>query len=143
MLESRSTTLSGVADPTPTGSLKAPGRAASDAAPLSPKPSPISDTVILVPPPDRAARLESRALPPAAARVAASKTGAGVEARLAQLQESLDQVERNQAAALNGLEESYDAKARRLRGVLADLGLDAGKDAGERRLPRPADRSCR
>jgi murein DD-endopeptidase MepM/ murein hydrolase activator NlpD len=30
-------------------------------------------------------------------------------------------------AALNSMEESYDAKARRMRGVLADLGLDAGK----------------
>ena len=27
------------------------------------------------------------------------------------------------------MEESYDAKARRIRGVLADLGMDAGKVA--------------
>jgi murein DD-endopeptidase MepM/ murein hydrolase activator NlpD len=125
-LESRSTTLSGVADPTPTGSIKPPGRAANE-VPFSAKPSPISDTVILVPPPDREARLESRALPTIATRVAASKSGAGVEARLAQLQDSLDHVERSQAVTLNGLEESYDAKARRLRGVFADLGLDAVK----------------
>jgi murein DD-endopeptidase MepM/ murein hydrolase activator NlpD len=126
-LEQRSTTLSGTADPTPTGSIKPPGRAATELPSFSAKPSPISDTVILIPPPDREARLESRGLPTVAARVTASKTGAGMEARLAQLQESLDQVERNQAAALNGLEESFDAKARRLRGVFADLGLDMAK----------------
>jgi murein DD-endopeptidase MepM/ murein hydrolase activator NlpD len=124
-LESRSTTLSGAADPMPTGSIKPPGRAATELP--SAKPSPIRDTVILVPPPDREARLESRGLPTIAARVTASKAGVGVEARLAQLQESLDQVERNQAATLNGLEESFDAKARRLRGVFADLGLDVTK----------------
>jgi murein DD-endopeptidase MepM/ murein hydrolase activator NlpD len=128
-LESRSNTLSGVADPTPTGSIKPPARAAQE-APFAAKPSPISDTVILLPPPDREARLESRALPTGAIRVAASRSGAGVEARLAQLQESLDRVERNQAAALNGLEEGFDAKARRLRGVLADLGLDVAKMPG-------------
>jgi murein DD-endopeptidase MepM/ murein hydrolase activator NlpD len=126
-LESRTSILSGAADPTPTGSIKPPGRAASEAPSFPPKPSPISDTVIFVPPPDREARLESRALPTVAPRVAASRTGPGVEARLAQLQESLDQVELNQAAALNGLEERFDAKARRLRGVFADLGLDIAK----------------
>src|SRR5262249_47844500 len=44
-----------------------------------------------------------------------------------QLQESLDRVESRQTATLNGLEESFDAKARRMRNVLAELGLDLGK----------------
>src|SRR4051812_12428337 len=126
-LESRATTLSGATDPTPTGSIKLPpaARATSETAPA--KSSPISDTVILVPPPDREARLESRALPMVANRVAASRNAAGVEAALAQLQDSLDRVETRQAQALNRLEESYDTKARRMRNVLADLGLDAAK----------------
>ncbi len=49
--------------PRVTGSIRPPARgaAASDAAPGTPKPSPISDTVIFVAPPDREARLESRA----------------------------------------------------------------------------------
>ena len=123
-LESRASTLSGVADPTPTGSIKPPARA-TDVSPA--KPSPINDTVILVPPPDREARLESRALPTVASRVSTSKNGAGVEASLAQLQDSLDRVEARQASMLNGLEESFDAKARRMRSVLGDLGLDVGK----------------
>jgi murein DD-endopeptidase MepM/ murein hydrolase activator NlpD len=122
-LESRAITLSGVGDPTSTGAIKPPARA-SEAAPG--KPSPISDTVILVPPPDREARLESRALPRAATRVTNLRAG-GVESVLAQLQESLDRVESRQAAMLNGLEESFDTRARRMRTVLADLGLEAGK----------------
>jgi len=125
-LESRATALSGVADPTPTGSVKPPARTtATETAPA--KPSPISDRLILMPPPDREARLESRALPTLANRVSASKTGGGVEATLARLQDSLDRVEARQAALLNGLEETYDAKARRMRRVLGDLGLDIGK----------------
>ena len=125
-LESRATALSGMADPAPTGSIKPPARTtATETAPA--KPSPISDRVILMPPPDREARLESRALPTVARRVSASKANGGVEATLARLQESLDHVEARQAALLNGLEESYDAKARRMRRVLGDLGLDVGK----------------
>src|SRR5499426_4337692 len=128
-LESRAATLgnaAGGADPMPTGSIKPPARtSASEMAP--PKPSPINDTVILVAPPDREARLESRALPTETTRVAASRTSRGIEAALAQLQDSLDRVETRQAQALNGLEESYDAKARRMRTVLAELGVDVGK----------------
>jgi len=128
-LESRAATLgnaAGGADPMPTGSIKPPARtSASEMAP--PKPSPINDTVILVAPPDREARLESRALPTETTRVAASRASGGIEAALAQLQDSLDRVETRQAQALNGLEESYDAKARRMRTVLADLGVDVGK----------------
>jgi murein DD-endopeptidase MepM/ murein hydrolase activator NlpD len=121
-LESRTSTLSGVADPAPTGAIKP---RATDIAPA--KPSPISDTVTLVPPPDREARLESRAVPAVASRVPASKSGAGIEARLAQFQDSLDRVEARHASMLNGLEESFDAKARRMRSVLGDLGVDVGK----------------
>src|SRR5215510_8490139 len=93
-LESRATALSGMADPTHTGSTgssKPPARTtATEATPA--KPSPISDRVILMPPPDREARLESRALPTVARRVSASKANGGVEATLARLQESLDHV---------------------------------------------------
>jgi len=38
----------------------------------------------------------------------------------------LNRVETRQSTALNALEESYDAKARRMRGVLTDLGIDGG-----------------
>jgi len=46
---------------------------------------------------------------------------------LARLQTSLDQVEARQAATLSSMQESYDARARRIRGVLADLGIDTAR----------------
>ncbi len=62
-LESRATALGAIPDNGVTGSISAPqrGAAATDTFSGTPKPSPISDTVIFVAPPDREARLESRA----------------------------------------------------------------------------------
>jgi murein DD-endopeptidase MepM/ murein hydrolase activator NlpD len=71
--------------------------------------------------------LESR-IPPPAAPVKAAARG-GVDGVLARLQASLDRVESRQTSTLNALEESFDSRARRMRGVLADLGLDLGKTA--------------
>jgi murein DD-endopeptidase MepM/ murein hydrolase activator NlpD len=48
-----------------------------------------------------------------------------VAAALARLQSSLDRIEARQTASLASMEEAYEAKARRIRGVFADLGLDA------------------
>src|SRR5712671_6511266 len=62
-LESRATALGAIPDTSVTGSIRTPSRgaAAGEAASSgTPKPSPISDTVIFVAPPDREARLESR-----------------------------------------------------------------------------------
>jgi murein DD-endopeptidase MepM/ murein hydrolase activator NlpD len=136
-LESRATTLTGVPDPTPTGSI--PRGRNSAPAPLpevgpsaTPKPSPINDTVIFSVPPDREARLESRALPASSTKFALASTTAkpalaGLAGTLARLSSSLDRVEARQTATLNSLEEGYDHKAKRMRGVLSDLGLDPGK----------------
>src|SRR5687768_10283377 len=99
MLESRSSALSSLPDPGSTGSIKPAPRAAAPAmlAPQSaPKPSPINDTVILVPPPEREAHLESRT-PFNTARLAAAPAHAGIEGALARLQLSLDRYEANQA----------------------------------------------
>src|SRR5258708_20769131 len=64
-LESRATALNALPDTSITGSIKsAPSRGAAATETGTsgvPKPSPISDTVIFVAPPDREARLESRA----------------------------------------------------------------------------------
>ena len=134
-LESRASTLAGVPDPTPTGSInRRPTPLPDQVAPTAtPKASPISDTVIFTTPPDREARLESRELPtttasktPAAVKV----TAAGVEGTLARLQASLDRVEARQTATLNVIEERFDSKAKRIRGVLADLGLDKKMPSG-------------
>jgi murein DD-endopeptidase MepM/ murein hydrolase activator NlpD len=131
-LESRSSALSSLPDPAPTGSIRSAPRALAPAAmtqPATAKPSPISDTVILVPPPEREARLESRTPFNAGVRLAAAQTQGGIEGALARLQASLDRYEASQAKTLNTLEEGYDAKARKMRNILADLGLDLGKIA--------------
>ncbi len=132
-LESRATTLTAVPDPTPTGSIRrarpAPMPDTLSEQPL--KPSPINDTVIFAVPPDREARLESRLPPASVVRVAAVPAAkpslAGIEGTIARLQASLDRVEARQTATLNSLEESYDGRVKRMRGVLADLGINPGK----------------
>ena len=132
LLESRSSALATLPDTTPTGSIKAAPRTgvpAFTAPQTTPKPSPINDTIILLPLPEREARLESRTPFNSGIRLAALQTHAGIEGALARLQASLDRFEAGQARSLNTLEESYDAKARRMRNVLADLGLDVGKIA--------------
>ncbi len=132
VLESRSAALSSLPEPATTGSIKGAPRAPMPALltpQTAPKPSPINDTVILVAPPEREARLESRTPFNAGVRLAAVQTQGGIEGALARLQIALDRYEANQAKTLNTLEETYDAKARRMRTVLADLGLDIGKIA--------------
>ncbi len=123
-LESRATALGSLPDIT--GSIKPPSRgtAASDTSAGPPKPSPISDTVIFVAPPDREARLESRAPIPTGPSPNQFAKVQGVDNVVVRLQTSLDQVERRQMAALNVLEESVESRVRRMRGVFSDLGLD-------------------
>jgi murein DD-endopeptidase MepM/ murein hydrolase activator NlpD len=132
-LESRASVLSGMPDPTPTGSIKSRPTPIVEPPPgeTTPKASPISDTVIFIAPPDREVRLESREVPNpvrrAAAPASAPRTASGVEGMLARLQASLDRVDARQSATLNTLEERYDFKAKRMRSVLADLGVDVKK----------------
>jgi murein DD-endopeptidase MepM/ murein hydrolase activator NlpD len=124
-IESRAAALGTLPDIT--GSIRAPSRgsaAAEPAAAITPKPSPISDTVIFVAPPDREARLESRA--PIASHAPTNKLARnqGVDNVIVRLQNSLDQIEGRQLAALNSLEDSMESRVRRMRGVFTDLGLD-------------------
>jgi len=143
-LEQRASTLGSLADPTATGSVKPGGRGnpANEGPAAAPRPSPISDSVIYVAPPDREARLESR-VPAASNRIAANHKGAGVDGALARLLSSLDRVEARQSATLNAIEESYDSRAHRMRRVITDLGLELDKTAIPAAAPaRWADRSC-
>jgi murein DD-endopeptidase MepM/ murein hydrolase activator NlpD len=122
-LETRASALSAIPDVAVTGSIRPQVRgAATDSFPL--KPSPISDTVIFVAPPDREARLESRAPVIAAQPSTQFAKAQGVDTALLRLQTSLDQVERKQVATLTAVEESIESKMRRMRGVISDLGLD-------------------
>ena len=127
VLESRATTLSTIgAEPATTGSVKPQRPNIFDRGGAA-KPSPINDTVIYTPPPDREARLESRAAPSTLANLGGKRMRGGVEGSLLRMQDALDRLEAQQSATLTGIEENYDSRARRIRGVLADLGIDAGK----------------
>ena len=128
VLESRAATLSSLPDPIATGSIKPQraGIAAERFPAVAPKPAPISNTLILLPPVEREAQLESLPAPAIGSGLGAKAKAAGIEAALARLEISLNRVETRQSATLNAIEESYDAKARRMRGVLTDLGIDAG-----------------
>jgi murein DD-endopeptidase MepM/ murein hydrolase activator NlpD len=108
-LESRATALNALPDTTVTGSTKSMTRGESVRA-APPKASPIKDLGVPTAPRER-------------------RTELSVEDVLARLQASLDRVEARQAAALTTFEQSYDAKARRIHGILAESGIDAGKVA--------------
>jgi hypothetical protein len=132
-LESRATALGTIPDGSVTGSIRPPSRgAAATDTPASgtPKPSPISDTVIFVAPPDREARLESRA--PIVANTQPNQFAKirGLDNVLVRLQASLDQVEGRQTAALSGVEDGMESRVRRMRGVFSDLGLDMAQLEG-------------
>jgi murein DD-endopeptidase MepM/ murein hydrolase activator NlpD len=126
-LETRATALGTIPDASVTGSIRPPSRgaAATEPAPSgAPKPSPINDTVIFVAPPDREARLESRApIVPVIQPNQFAKVQ-GIDNVLVRLQTSLDKVESRQLAALSAVEDSMESRARRMRGVFSDLGLD-------------------
>ncbi|WP_407183396.1 peptidoglycan DD-metalloendopeptidase family protein [Bradyrhizobium centrosematis] len=121
-LESRATALGAMPDVTGSIPRAAPQR--GDASQVTPKPSPISDTVIFVAPPDREARLESRAPAVAAPPTNQFAKHQGFDNVLVRLTNSLDQVERRQMATLSAVEESMDSRMRRMRGVVSDLGLN-------------------
>jgi len=128
-LESRATALGAMPDLSVTGSIgKPPARgAAIEPTTLIPKPSPISDTVTFVAPPDREARLESRTPALAAQQPSQFAKLGGVDNVIGRLQASLDQVESRQIATLAAAEESMDSKVRRMRGAISDLGLNMAK----------------
>jgi murein DD-endopeptidase MepM/ murein hydrolase activator NlpD len=109
-LESRAALIGSIADPTTTGSVKAPTR--SSPAHTPPKPSPISLHA-----PETVTPLERRA----------GNVPRDLEVTVARLQTALDRLETRQTNAINAIEDSYEGKVRRLRAVFADLGVDVGK----------------
>jgi murein DD-endopeptidase MepM/ murein hydrolase activator NlpD len=112
-LESRATALGGIADPVVTGAIKPPGSAAPAGSPMSPQAR------------DRRSSLEPDRTP--SARRAGKD--ADINAKLSRVEASLDRLDHRQALGLAQLQERYEGKARRLRGVLVDLGLKLGGPA--------------
>jgi murein DD-endopeptidase MepM/ murein hydrolase activator NlpD len=130
ILEQRASMLAGT-EPATTGSVK--HRTAPIAEPgrgERPSASPINATTpIPTVPSDREARLEASKRSSWARRLigADKPTAAGLTGTLTRIQASLDRVEARQTTTLAALEARYDSKARRIRGVLADLGVNSGK----------------
>jgi len=126
-LEQRTNALGG--DLGITGSIR-PARAAAPPPERPVRASPINDTVIFVAPPDREARLESRELPVGLTRIASRGAGAGFDGILGRVSDALDKVEHRQIAVLTDMEERMDSKARRMRSVLGDLGVNPVRAPG-------------
>jgi murein DD-endopeptidase MepM/ murein hydrolase activator NlpD len=103
MLESHAAALVNIGDPLPTGSI----RPTSSGALASPQAR------------DRRSWLEPDRTP--AGRKGGKDTDIGT--KLSRIEASLDQLDHRQAIALAQLQERYEGKARRLRGVLTELGL--------------------
>jgi murein DD-endopeptidase MepM/ murein hydrolase activator NlpD len=80
--------------------------------------------VTFVAPPDREARLQSRAPALAGPEPSQFANSQGVDNVIVRLQASLDKVESRQMAALSSVEDGIESRARRMRGAIADLGLD-------------------
>ena len=107
-LENRANAIQTMPDGIVTGSTRPTGREQTRSVPNRPPPVNDKSSNLLLP-----------------ERTAGRNTG--VADALARLHASLDRVEARQAASLASMEETYEAKARRIRGVLADLGLDAAR----------------
>src|ERR1700724_263283 len=107
-LEARTSSLGALNDPAITGSIRPPARSLAPQAPVGPlKPSPISGT----------------AVPPAPAERQALLMSGGVAGALTRIEASLERVDAAQTASLDALDAAYDGKLKRMRGVLAELGL--------------------
>jgi murein DD-endopeptidase MepM/ murein hydrolase activator NlpD len=106
-----------------TGTIVPNGPLPPSAPGAIPKPSPISDTIIFMPPPGRSATLESRPVPPSATRLGSLDVSNPTEARVGELSRGLDRLQTCQAESLSRLEEAYEGSEARARTVLSDLGV--------------------
>src|ERR1700731_3701703 len=111
-LESRATALSGISDPATTGSLRSSSTGGND-------PKSVSDSLLTPHLLDRGTALEPDRAP------TNKKPGkeADIGTKLGRIEASLDRVDRREAAMLAQLQARYEGKARKMRGVLAELGL--------------------
>ena len=111
-LESRATALSGISDPATTGSLRSSSSGGND-------PKPVSDSLLTPHLLDRGTSLEPDRAP------TNKKPGkeADVGTKLGRIEASLDRVDRREGAMLAQLQARYEGKARKMRAVLAQLGL--------------------
>ncbi len=60
-----------------------------------------------------------------------ASNGAGLGGMLMRVSHSLDRVAHRQSGLLNGMEQRFDSKARRMRSVLSELGVKPGRPSAE------------
>ncbi len=118
VLEQRAATLGSFPDTTVTGSIPKSTKAKELQRGSYLKPSPMDDAA------NASGEREARSLLPWRN---SAKARSGVESTLVRIQDSLAKLEAKQLNALNALEENYDSKAKRIRGALADIGINPGK----------------
>ena len=118
-LESRASALNGLGDVT--GAIKPPARGGWTGEPRAIPLKPSHDKGAFVIPFDRATSDPRSGI--------LAKGAGGIGGVIARLQASLDRLEQRQTAMVNSIADNYDSKARRMRGVLIELGLEAGKTA--------------
>jgi murein DD-endopeptidase MepM/ murein hydrolase activator NlpD len=116
-LESRASALNGLGDIT--GAIRQPARGGSNGEPRA---KPARDKGAMVIPLDRGSDSRTGIF---------AKSGGSAGGAIERLLASLDRLEQRQAAMVGSMAENYDAKARRIRGVLAELGLDLAKASGD------------
>jgi murein DD-endopeptidase MepM/ murein hydrolase activator NlpD len=118
-LESRASALNGLGDMT--GAIRPPARGGWAGEPRAIPLKPSHDKGAFVIPLDRTT------IDPRTGILA--KGAGGIGGVIARLQASLDRLEQRQAAMVNSIADNYDSKARRMRGVLIELGVDVAKTA--------------
>ena len=122
-LEARTSSLGALADPAITGAVRPRTRGLAPHEPAGAlKPSPINDTTTMP-----AVPVERESL----------LMNGGVTGALARINASLNQVEAAQTASLDALGATYDSKVRRMRGVLAELGIKASAHTGAESVGGP------
>jgi len=118
-LESRAGALNGLGDIT--GTIRQPTRGGSSGESRTHGQKPARDRGAMVIPFDRGGESRTGIF---------AKSAGGVGGAIERLLASLDRLEQRQSAMVGSMAENYDAKARRMRGVLAELGLDLGRETG-------------
>ena len=127
LLEKRTIALTD--DLTVTGSIR-PAQAAPQAretTDIQIKPPRTNETAVTTAPPDRKASLQLRRLSESDTGVASNANDGALNGILARVSDALDKVDHRQVAALTSLQKRVDSKARGMRSVLAEIGVDPAK----------------
>lgn len=127
LLESRQSIVTSLNDsiarPATRAAVPVP-RPSAELATSTTRPLPTGDTVRLTPPPERHSRLESRIVVAAAPQPAFALASAPSRLDVVErVERSLELVEQNQQTVLQSLETRTERRAKRIRAMLAELGL--------------------